>query len=91
MRIRDVVRATVRDRVPPGGRAWLIGTLAWGVMGPHSDVDLVLDGIPPAPALEIENAVARATGAPVDILIFGELPAPFRSRVEAEGVPLHAR
>jgi len=86
---RALVTEEVRARLAPGGRAWLIGSLAWGGFGVRSDVDLVLNGVPAEVAVELERAVARAAKAPVDLLILETLPAAFRARVEREGLTLH--
>lgn len=84
--VRAEVVAIVRDRLPTGGRAWLIGSLAWGEFGVRSDVDLVFDGVDTHHLMEIESAVARAADAPVDVLRLGDLPASFQARVELEGL-----
>lgn len=76
--------------MPPGGRAWLIGSLAWGGFGPRSDVDLVVSGLSGRDITALESAVAERLGVGVDILVLEDLPPRFRERVEAEGVPLHA-
>jgi predicted nucleotidyltransferase len=85
---RDVV-VIVRRGLPAKGRAWLIGSLAWGSFGERSDVDLVFDGVGDDRLTEIEIAIARATACPVDVLQLRELPASFQARVEREGLPLH--
>jgi predicted nucleotidyltransferase len=87
--VRAEVVAIVRDRLPVGGRAWLIGSLAWGEFGVRSDVDLVFEGVDAQRLLEIEVAVARAADAAVDVLELGDLPASFRARVEREGRAIH--
>lgn len=86
---RDAVVEIVRSRLPPGGRAWLIGSLAWGDFGTRSDVDLVFDGVDPARLVEIETLVARRAEAPVDILSLRDLPASFQDRVYREGIAIH--
>lgn len=88
--VRATVAAAVRPLLPAQARAWLIGSLASGTFGVGSDVDLVLDGVAPDRATEIEVAAARASGAPVDVLRLDDLPESFRRRVQAEGIALHA-
>lgn len=87
--LRRVVSALVRAELPTGGRAWLIGTLAWGEFGARSDIDLVLDAVPNETATHIEIAVTRTARAEVDILWLDDLPAAFAARVLADGIPLH--
>ena len=77
--------AVVRGLLPPGGRAWLIGSLAWGGFGAHSDVDLVLADVDGSRATAIEVAVCKAVGVEVDLLMLQHLPQSFRERVEREG------
>lgn len=88
---RVAVEEAVRTHLPEQGRAWLIGSLAWGGFGERSDVDLVLSGVGSAQATEIEDAVVQAAGTAVDVLELEELPASFRARVESEGCALHGR
>ena len=87
--LRTEVVDIVRKSLPSGGRAWLIGSLAWGSFGQRSDVDLVFDGVDEGKLAEIEIAVARAADLSVDVLQLRELPPSFRSRVEREGLPIH--
>jgi predicted nucleotidyltransferase len=85
---RARVVAAVQAQLRRGTRAWLIGSLAWGGFGEHSDVDLVVRGVDPRVALELERAVARLAGVPVELLDWDELPEPFRRRIEAEGIAI---
>jgi predicted nucleotidyltransferase len=87
--VRTEVEQQVRSLLPPGGRAWLIGSLVWGGFGERSDVDLVLSGVTGPQATLLEDAVGHVARAAVDLLQLDELPASFRERVEREGVPIH--
>ena len=87
--VRAEVVALVRARLPPGGRAWLIGSLAWGEFGARSDVDLVFDEVDTPHLMDIETVVTRAADAPVDVLQLGDLPASFQARVQQEGMVIH--
>ena len=69
-------------------RAWLIGSLAWGEFGEHIDVDLVFSEVDRALLLQVEIEVARATGAPVDVLELHQLPSSFRDRIVQTGLKL---
>lgn len=67
------------------GRAWLIGSLAWGAFGVRSDVDIVLEGASAATLLELAERVGEKTDRVVDALALEALPSGFRARVLAEG------
>lgn len=86
---REAVIEIVRSRLPPEGRAWLIGSLAWGGFGTRSDVDLVFDGVDPARSVDIETAVVRCLDVPVDVLALTELPDSFKARIYREGIAIH--
>jgi predicted nucleotidyltransferase len=81
--------AAIRATLPPGARAWLIGSLAWGGFGVRSDIDVVLSGVTGPQATAVETAVCRAVGAEVDLLTLEHLPPSFRERIEHEGVAVH--
>lgn len=87
--LRARVLEIVRAELPPGARAWLIGSLAWGGFGERSDVDLVVSGIGADRLLTIEREVGRAAAAEVELLDLDILPATFRERVLAEGIAIH--
>ena len=86
---RARVVAAVRGQLPQGGRAWLIGSLAWGGFGARSDVDLVLADVDSPRATAIEVAASKAAGVEVDLLMLQHLPWSFRERVEREGMAIH--
>lgn len=86
---RAAVIEIVSSRLPPEGRAWLVGSLAWGDFGTRSDIDLVFEGVDPAQLVDIETAVVRRLDVPVDVLSLSELPETFRARVHREGIAIH--
>lgn len=73
-------------QLPPGGEAWLIGSLAWGGFGERSDVDVVVRGLSSDSVSELERSLSEATGVEVDLLDLSSLTEPFRARVLAEGI-----
>jgi predicted nucleotidyltransferase len=85
---REIVEQTVRELVKPPAEVWLIGSLAWGGVGERSDVDLVISGVDPRVALQVEVHIARTLDAEVDLLNLEHLPTSFKDRVLAEGVKL---
>lgn len=95
--LREAAAAEVRERLATciaplladADSAWLIGSLAWGGFGQHSDVDLVLRGCSPRDACRMEVALTSALRVPVEVLRLEELPASFRERIEREGIRLH--
>jgi predicted nucleotidyltransferase len=89
--VREQAVTIVRGLLAPRMRAWLIGSLAWGGFGIRSDVDMVLSGVDPERAGAIEDALLRALRVDVDLLVFEELPASFRDRIEREGIAIHGR
>ncbi len=88
--IRDGLVQLVRSSLPEGGRAWLIGSLAWGGFGERSDADLVFEGVRDARITEIEVLATKTYAIEVDTLILSELPLSFRERIERDGLALHA-
>ncbi len=81
--------ALLANHLPPGTGAWLIGSLAWGGVGDHSDVDLVLGGGDSGLASRLELLLTRELDVPVEVLRVEDLPAAFQERVEREGVACH--
>jgi predicted nucleotidyltransferase len=87
--IRQTVIAAVKNGLPLGGRAWVIGSLAWGEFGVRSDIDLVFENVPDRSLIDIEMSVSRATALAVDVLRLRDLPPDFRARVLREGLAIH--
>lgn len=69
-------------------RAWLIGSLAWGELGPHSDVDIVVSGLGVDAIGALWARLSHALGESVDLLRLETLPEDFRQRVLDQGVVL---
>jgi predicted nucleotidyltransferase len=87
--VRDLLVRAVGAHAPPGAKVWLIGSLAWGGFGAHSDIDLVVQDVPAHLATRLEVDLLRAVALPVDVMRFEDLSASFRARVVQEGVVLH--
>lgn len=84
---REVVRLMPELRRELGfGRAWLVGSLAWGSFGERAEIDVVIE----AASVGIANAVAErigdATGRPVDARAFETLSPTFQDRVLEDGL-----
>lgn len=77
--------------LPPRVDAWLIGSLAWGGFGEHSDIDVVVRGASPSAATRLEIALTRDVRCSTEVLRFEDLPASFRAHVEREGIALYGR
>ena len=90
-KLRDQAIALVRSQLPANGRAWLIGSLAWGGFGERSDIDLVLAGVDAEQATFIETALGKAVDIEVDLLMLSDLPLSFCQRIEREGLAIHGR
>ena len=87
--VRDRLMQRLRLELSPGAKAWLIGSLAWGGFGEHSDVDLVVAGTDSAAANRLEMVLTRDLAVPVEVLRTEELPASFRERIERDGIACH--
>lgn len=84
--VRERVLIALKMHVPLSAQVWLIGSLAWGGFGLHSDVDVVWTGLSSAQLLDVERALRGAAGVAVDLLEFDTLPVSFQERVVAEGI-----
>ena len=84
--LSEVARAIPALRAELGfGRAWLIGSLAWGGFGVRSDIDVVVEGADVDAASTIAERLGEKTGRLIDVLLLETLPAGFRERVLGEG------
>jgi len=88
--LRAHVVKTVRDRLPPEGRAWLIGSLAWGAFGTRSDIDIVLADLSEDDETVLEWALIQSTDRAIELLRLRDLPPAFQSRVVRDGLQIHA-
>lgn len=89
--MRERLAEAVPAQLPSRAEAWLIGSLAWGGFGEHSDIDVVVRGLAPPEATRLELGLLRALGWTVEVLRFEELPTSFGERVLREGIVLHGR
>ena len=67
---------------------WLIGSLAWGAHGAHSDVDVVVAGVGAADLTGVAARFVERLGDDVDVLRVETLSETFRQRVLEEGIRL---
>lgn len=72
-------------------RVWLVGSLARGDFGPTSDIDLAVEGIPPARWLEAEETLERmGQGAfQIEVVPIESARRRFLDALEREGRLLH--
>lgn len=71
-------------------RVILFGSLAWRRFHPTSDIDLAVEGLEPRRYFRADAALAREIPNPVDLKLLSECPPLLRSRIEEEGLTLHA-
>lgn len=70
-----------------GVQAQIVGSLARGDFGPHSDVDFLITSIPGGLRYRIESQVEDAMdGLPFSVLYLDEAPPMRRQALEAEAV-----
>lgn len=72
-------------------RVWLVGSLARGDFGPTSDIDLAVEGIPPARWLEAEETLEKiGRGAfQIEVVRIESARRRFLDALEREGRLLH--
>jgi predicted nucleotidyltransferase len=71
-------------------RVILFGSLVWRRFGSTSDIDLAVEGLALARFFRADAELAREILLPVDLKLLSECPPLLRSRIEEEGVTLHA-
>lgn len=86
--MRELAVERVRTLLPDDAGAWLIGSLAWGGFGEHSDVDVVTRGLDERQASALERALLRELRREVDVLRYETLSATFRARVQQDGLAI---
>lgn len=82
---RRLLGALKEMNLPPECRFWLIGSLRHGNLGPHSDVDLVVEGLEPAQERRLWSDLSSRLEVSVDLLRFEDLPDSFQERILREG------
>jgi predicted nucleotidyltransferase len=89
-RLRAEVQRWANEKVAAGTatRLWLIGSLATGLWGESSDVDVVVEGAPTAAEGRLWNELGERLGVEVDLLRIEDLPASFAESVRSTGVVL---
>ncbi len=86
--LRTQVVEVVQTHLPAAGRAWLIGSLAWGGFGTRSDIDLVVSGLEEDDETRLEWALIRSTDRAIELLRLRDLPPSFQERVLQEGLAI---
>ena len=65
---------------------YLFGSLAWGdELMVEGDIDLAVEGLPPALFHDAVGCIERATTFEVDLVDLNSLPAPLQVRIRDEG------
>ncbi len=67
------------------GQSWLFGSLAWGDVHAHSDIDIAVAGLPTGRRGEAEIALARLLGPRLELFWWEDLPADFAARIREDG------
>jgi uncharacterized protein len=70
-------------------RVVLFGSVATGLAGARSDLDLAVEGLQPDRYFEVLGRLAETTPVPVDLVLLEEAPESLVERLAREGVPLH--
>ncbi len=86
--VRASLDAALRASPVRPRRAWLIGSLAWGGFGGHSDVDVVVEGLDVEATSRLTVDLVRGLPVMPQVLRLEELPPSFADRVVSDGVPL---
>jgi uncharacterized protein len=71
-------------------RVRLFGSAAKGATGPGGDIDLAVEGVPPARFLDLYGALLLASAVPVDLVDVADCPEGLRERIDREGIDLCA-
>lgn len=88
-KLRQQVVADLCGALGSGERAWIIGSVASGYFGPHSDIDVVTENCSVKVAFALWNHLCQRFGLPVDLMRIEELPENFARRVRSEGILVH--
>lgn len=83
---RSIIRETTsRFRV---ANPRVFGSVLYGTDRDGSDLDLLVDALPGATLLDLEDELKSLLGVDVDLLTPGDLPPKFRAKVLAEARPV---
>jgi predicted nucleotidyltransferase len=92
-----ILRARVREAAAclveryAAKRVWLFGSLAWGEIDEHSDVDLLVEGLGDDRWDAASALLEERIGVPVDLVRVEEADASLVERVKHDGLLLHER
>lgn len=85
--VRAAVFAAAREF--GAARVFLFGSLAWGDLHEHSDVDLGVEGIPQRVVDGFAARLLWAVDADVQVVVLEDAPRSLRERILREGVLLY--
>lgn len=89
------IRAGLQEKIPDlarkygARRIWLFGSLAWGGIHPHSDVDLAVEGMSGVSADRLMAELWEVLGARVEVVAMEQAPPSLRDRILADGLILY--
>lgn len=87
---REMTRVLAKEYAV--SRVYLIGSLTRpGHFTSHSDIDLVVEGLPPEIFYRAERRLEEIAAIPFDLIDWAELDERFAARVRQEGVILFER
>jgi predicted nucleotidyltransferase len=69
-------------------RVRLFGSAAKGATRPGGDIDLAVEGVPPARFLDLYGALLLASAVSVDLVDMADCPDGLRERIDREGIDL---
>ena len=92
-RLLTRVRASVPEIAAEMGlrRVFLFGSLVWGGVHSRTDVDLAVEGLPPAERASFHVRISREVDAEVDVVLLESAPDTLRRRILQDGELVYPR